>query len=63
MRSPEDRTQVVVSPQDDIVHPDLTVQQALYYTARMRLPGDFTRSQIKERVKEVLDEVEMRHRR
>ncbi|HYX48171.1 MAG TPA: ATP-binding cassette domain-containing protein, partial [Ktedonobacteraceae bacterium] len=50
-------------PQDDIVHPDLSVQQALYYTARMRLPGDFTRSQIKERVNEVLDEVEMRHRR
>jgi ABC-type multidrug transport system ATPase subunit len=50
-------------PQDDIIHSDLSVQQALYYTARMRLPGDFTRSQIKERVKEVLGEVEMRHRR
>jgi ABC-type multidrug transport system ATPase subunit len=50
-------------PQDDIVHRDLSVQQALYYTARMRLPGDFTRSQIKERVNAVLDEVEMRPRR
>ncbi len=56
-------TQLGYVPQDDIVHRDLSVQQALYYTARMRLPGDFSRSQIKERVNEVLDEVEMRHRR
>ena len=56
-------TQLGYVPQDDIVHLDLSVQQALYYTARMRLPGDFTHSQIKERVNEVLDEVEMRPRR
>jgi ABC-type multidrug transport system ATPase subunit len=56
-------TQLGYVPQDDIVHRDLSVQQALYYTARMRLPRDFRRSQIKERVNEVLDEVEMRHRR
>jgi ABC-type multidrug transport system ATPase subunit len=56
-------TQLGYVPQDDIVHKDLSVQQALYYTARMRLPRDFTRSQIKERINEVLDEVEMRHRR
>src|SRR5207253_6798231 len=42
---------------------DLTVQHALYYTARLRLPKDFTRKQIKERINEVLDEVEMTHRR
>jgi len=56
-------TQIGYVPQDDIVHPDLTVGQALYYTAKMRLPKDFTRSQIRERIDEVLDEVEIRHRR
>jgi ABC-type multidrug transport system ATPase subunit len=50
-------------PQEDIVHRRLTVQKALYYEARLRLPSDFTRGQIKERVDEVLDEVEMTHRR
>jgi ABC transport system ATP-binding/permease protein len=50
-------------PQDDIIHQDLTVQQALYYTARMRLPKDFTKAQIKRRIDEVLDEVGMHHRR
>ena len=56
-------TQIGYVPQDDIVHPDLTVAQALYYTAKMRLPKDFTRSQIRQRIDEVLDEVEIRHRR
>src|SRR5579872_709347 len=56
-------TQIGYVPQDDIVHPDLTVAQALYYTARMRLPKDFTHSQIRQRIDEVLDEVEIRHRR
>jgi len=56
-------TQIGYVPQSDIIHKDLTVQHALYYTARMRLPKDFTRRQIKERINEVLDEVEMTHRR
>ena len=50
-------------PQDDTIHQDLTVKQALYYTARMRLPKDFTKAQIKHRINEVLDEVEMQRRR
>src|SRR5262249_41370183 len=29
-------------PQDDIIHRDLTVGAALYYTARLRLPRDFS---------------------
>lgn len=56
-------TQIGYVPQDDIVHKDLTVQQALYYTARLRLPRDFTHSQIKARINEVLEEVEIAHRR
>ena len=50
-------------PQDDIVHKDLTVERALYYAARMRLPSDFTHEQIQQRINEVLEDVEMTRRR
>jgi len=50
-------------PQDDIVHSRLTVAKALYYTARLRLPNDFTHGQIKQRVDEVLEDVGLKHRR
>ena len=56
-------TQLGYVPQDDIIHRDLTVERALYYTARMRLPEDFTQTQIKQRIDEVLEDVEMKHRR
>ena len=50
-------------PQDDIVHRDLTVERALYYAAKLRLPSDFTREQINQRINEVLEDVEMTGRR
>lgn len=56
-------SQIGYVPQDDIVHRDLTVERALYYAARMRLPGDFTREQINQRINEVLEDVEMTERR
>jgi len=56
-------TQLGYVPQDDIVHRDLTVERALYYAARLRLPGDFTREQIQWRIDEVLEDVEMTDRR
>ncbi|MBA2676779.1 MAG: ATP-binding cassette domain-containing protein, partial [Ktedonobacteraceae bacterium] len=56
-------TQLGYVPQDDIIHRDLTVERALYYAAKLRLPEDFTEKQIKGRINEVLDDVEMRHRR
>ncbi len=56
-------TQLGYVPQDDIIHRDLTVERALYYTARMRLPEDYTEEQVRQRIDEVLDEVEMKHRR
>ena len=52
-------TQLGYVPQDDIVHRDLTVERALYYAAKMRLPGDFTTEQIQQRISEVLEDVEM----
>ncbi|HXR64617.1 MAG TPA: FHA domain-containing protein [Ktedonobacteraceae bacterium] len=56
-------TQLGYVPQDDIVHRDLTVEHALYYAARLRLPRDFTREQIQWRIDEVLEDVEMTERR
>ena len=56
-------TQLGYVPQDDIVHRDLTVEHALYYAARLRLPSDFTREQILWRIDEVLEDVEMTERR
>ena len=44
-------------PQDDIIHRDLTVGEALYYTARLRLPPDFTESAIRDRIAGVLKQL------
>lgn len=41
-------------PQDDIVHRDLTVGQALYYAARLRLPADYRRADISARIGKVV---------
>ena len=56
-------TQLGYVPQDDIVHRDLMVEHALYYAAKLRLPSDFTKEQIKWRIDEVLEDVEMTERR
>jgi ABC-type multidrug transport system ATPase subunit/predicted component of type VI protein secretion system/ABC-type multidrug transport system permease subunit len=56
-------TQLGYVPQDDIVHRDLTVERALYYAARMRLPEDFTEEQIFQCINEVLVDVEMTEQR
>jgi len=56
-------TQLGYVPQEDIVHRDLTVERALYYAARLRLPSDFTKEQIVWRIDEVLEDVEMTDRR
>lgn len=41
-------------PQDDIVHPELTVWEAVRYSARFRLPPDFSSEEIDRRVDETL---------
>lgn len=56
-------TQLGYVPQDDIVHRNLPVERALYYAARLRLPSDFTKEQIRWRIDEVLADVEMTERR
>lgn len=44
-------------PQDDIIHRDLTVGEALYYTAKLRLPDDYTSEDIEACVKKVLEQM------
>ncbi len=53
------RTMVGYVPQDDIIHRDLTVANALRYAARLRLPPDTSSEEIEQRVDEVLRQVEM----
>lgn len=44
-------------PQDDIIHRDLTVGQALYYTAKLRLPPDTSDREIEDRITRVLKQL------
>ncbi len=56
-------TQLGYVPQFDVIHKNLTVERALYYAAKLRLPGDTTKQQIEERLKEVMDAVGITPRR
>ena len=53
------RTMVGYVPQDDIIHRNLTVANALRYAARLRLPPDTSSQEIEQRIDRVLKEVEM----
>jgi ABC-type multidrug transport system ATPase subunit/pSer/pThr/pTyr-binding forkhead associated (FHA) protein len=44
-------------PQDDIMHSDLTVFEALYFTARLRLPTDYSDEEVRKRISKVLGEL------
>ena len=44
-------------PQDDILHADLTVWQALWYAARLRLPRDMRDEEIAGRINKVLSQL------
>ena len=46
-------------PQDDVVHPNLRVDEALHYTALLRLSPDTTAAEIEARLARVLDDVRM----
>lgn len=53
------RTQLGYVPQEDIVHKDLTVEHALYYVAKLRLPNDL----VQERIEKVLTDVRLQPQR
>lgn len=44
-------------PQDDIVHPELTVWEAVRYSAKMRLPPDYSDEEIDRRVSTTLSQL------
>lgn len=46
-------------PQDDIVFPQLTVHESLYFTARLRLPADTSRDEIEARIDHILKVLEI----
>ncbi len=46
-------------PQDDIIHSELTVWEALYYTARLRLPPDTRDAEIEAIISDVLRQLEI----
>ncbi len=56
-------TQMGYVPQQNIIHADLTVEQAMSFAAQMRMPADTTPAERQQRIHEVLDDVGLSHRR
>ncbi len=54
------KTQIGYVPQDDIVHRELTIDQSLYYAAKLRMP-QATDENISEKINEVLAELNIDH--
>ncbi|MDF2979910.1 MAG: conserved transrane ATP-binding protein transporter, partial [Actinomycetospora sp.] len=51
------RQRIGLVPQDDILHPQLTVRRALGYAARLRFPSDTTPAERDRRIEEVIGEL------
>lgn len=56
------RQRIGYVPQDDILHPQLQVQQALEYAAELRFPPDVSAGERKQRVVEVMAELGLSER-
>jgi ABC-type multidrug transport system ATPase subunit/pSer/pThr/pTyr-binding forkhead associated (FHA) protein len=57
------RTNLGYVPQDDTIHKELTVYEALDYAARLRLPADTTPEERQKRVMEVLETLGLAERK
>jgi len=57
------RQRIGFVPQDDVVHPELTVEQSLMYAAELRFAPDVTAQERRERVEDVLSELGLDERR
>jgi ABC-type multidrug transport system ATPase subunit len=53
------RSRIGMVPQDDVVHPQLTINQALGYAAELRMPSDITKDDRQRVVAQVLAELEL----
>ena len=50
-------------PQEDIIYDNLTLQRMLWYTAKLKMPGDITAQEIDKRIQNVLSMVELTEHR
>ena len=57
------RNDIGFVPQRDIIHMELTVFQALNYAAQLRMTPDTTKEERIRRVEEVMDDLDLAHRR
>lgn len=57
------RSTIGYVPQKDIIHMELTVFQALDYAAQLRMPPDTTQAERVKRIEEVMDDLDLGHRR
>ncbi|MBV8349386.1 MAG: ATP-binding cassette domain-containing protein, partial [Mycolicibacterium sp.] len=55
------RSRIGMVPQDDVVHRQLTIEQALGYAAELRLPPDTTKEDRRQVIAQVLEELELTH--
>lgn len=53
------RQRIGLVPQDDILHPQLTVRRALSFAARLRFPAEVPRAERNQRIDEVLAELSL----
>jgi ABC-type multidrug transport system ATPase subunit/pSer/pThr/pTyr-binding forkhead associated (FHA) protein len=57
------RSSIGYVPQKDIIHMELTVFQALNYAAQLRMPADTTEAERVKRIGEVMEDLDLAHRR
>jgi len=57
------RNELGYVPQRDIIHMELTVYQALDFAAQLRMPKDTSREERHKRITEVLDDLDLAHRK
>ena len=56
------KSQVGYVPQDDIIHPQLSLRRSLHYAAMLRMPTSVSRAQRKARIDEVMSILELTDR-
>ncbi|HEY9825657.1 MAG TPA: FHA domain-containing protein [Stenomitos sp.] len=57
------RAELGYVPQKDIIHTELSVEQAFSFAAQLRMPSDTTIAERKQRIQDVLDELGLTQRR
>ncbi len=57
------RNEIGFVPQKDIIHMELTIYQALDYAAQLRMPADTSPEERHRRIMEVLEDLDLTHRK